>query len=359
MFDILIYLKPADLNRFNSNLNRFNLNRLIGLRMQRRNTTIKELAKELNLSIGTVSAALNGRSSVRPETRSLVLEAAARIGYVRSYTARSMSEGRSRKLDLVIPAGGQNLSGFTSGILVGADAAAEARGYRLGMNVISTEAALVERVERLAKERAADGFVFFSPGHRDIYAILREENVPHVVVGRPPVAESSLVRIDTDNVRLGREVAEHLVARGRRAPVFLAPRHLTYAEDRFIGLQQIYEEKLRWIDTQPSTSGAEMALAEALNSGISIDAIVTGDDMLALGALHELQRRGCAVPTDVALASTADDIAQYFNPPVTSVALHPEQLGAAAVTVLMDLIECRPLEPVTWINHELKIRSST
>lgn len=124
-------------------------------------------------------------------------------------------------------------------------------------------------------------------------------------------------------------------------------------------MRQIYEGKLRWIDTQPSTSGAETALAEALDSGISFDAIVTGDDMLALGALHELLRRGRAVPTDVALASTADDIAQYFNPPVTSVALHPEQLGAAAVTVLMDLIECRPLEPVTLINHELKIRSST
>ena len=271
-----------------------------------------------------------------------------------------MSEGRSRKLDLVIPAaGGQNLSGFTSGILAGADAAAEARGYRLGMNVISTEAALVERVERLAKERAADGFVFFSPGHLDIYTILREENVPHVVVGRPHIAEGSVVRIDTDNVQLGREVAEHLFARGRRAPVFLAPRHFTYSEDRFTGLRQIYEGKLRWVDTQASTSGAERALAEVLDSGIPIDAIVTGDDMLALGALHELQRRGRVVPTDVALASTADDISQYFNPPVTSVALHPEQLGAVAVTVLMDLIECRQLEAVTWIKHELKIRSST
>ena len=110
---------------------------------------------------------------------------------------------------------------------------------------------------------------------------------------------------------------------------------------------------------QASTSGAERALAEVLNSGIPIDAIVTGDDMLALGALHELQRRGRVVPTDVALASTADDISQYFNPPVTSVALHPEQLGAVAVTVLMDLIECRQLEAVTWIKHELKIRLST
>ena len=88
--------------------------------------TIRDVARSTNLSVASVSRALNGHSNVRPDTRARIIEAAERLGYVPNAAARSLSMARAHAVGVVLP----DLHGeFFSEIVRGMDRAASEKGY--------------------------------------------------------------------------------------------------------------------------------------------------------------------------------------------------------------------------------------
>jgi len=104
---------------------------------------------------------------------------------------------------------------------------------------------------------------------------------------------------------------------------------------------------------------ARAAVEKWLQEGVVMDAIFTGDDDSATGALAALVQAGKRVPEDVALVGFDDiDLARYLNPPLTTVRAPVEQVGYEAVRQLVQLIRTGEAEPLILLPTQLVIRES-
>ena len=97
-----------------------------------------------------------------------------------------------------------------------------------------------------------------------------------------------------------------------------------------------------------------------LQSGAEVDAIVTANDNMAVGACRALHEAGLAIPGDVAVASFNDiSVAQFLNPPLTTVRLPSEEIGEAAVDLLVERAAGREIGKRVILASQLVWREST
>ena len=329
-------------------------------------STIRDIAKRAGVSVSTASLALNGDARVRHATRQRVLDAATLLDYHPMRAARSLSSGRTWSIHLLDPSLGANMSsGFFTRYLRGLHDAARDGGYTLTLTVPQDEDEAREVLKRLIAERWSDGVVLMNPSEHD--GLLQDvvaARFPHVLLGRSPVDGVSTV--DNNNVAVGRDASEHLLAAGSKAPLLLnGPPSRTFTQDRERGFRQACAEagvrpSVAYVEGPPDD--VRGVLAAHLDDGRVCDAIVTVADPNAVVAMRTLQERGLRVPDDVAIIGmNNDDLTQYTNPRLSSVELNAFELGRGAMELLLDTIDHANDGVVRQrrVPHELVIRESS
>lgn len=314
--------------------------------------SIRTVARDLHVSPATVSLALKGDARVSALTRARVLEHCRRTGYTPSFSARSLSVGRSFTLHVVHVTDDGGVGRFLSDFLEGAARAAGARGYRLTLSVIRDDQ--WEHLHAHLRDGSADGFVLLNPREAEEYALFREAGAPLLVVGRSGCADTA--RVDTDNQAVGHDLALHLRAQGYARPVLLGAAARTFTHDRLRGLRRLYPDA-----PLLGTCGVPqevMALTEqALTAGH--DALIATDDALLPALLKTLKRLGRAVP-EVGVAGMGNDLSAYLDPEVTSIDFDAPRLGAAAASHLLDQLDAPETPaPLLFVPHRLVAREST
>jgi LacI family transcriptional regulator len=297
--------------------------------------TIRDVARRAELSVATVSRALNGFDNVSEHARERVAEAVRELGYVPHAGARSLSLARTNAIGVVLP----DLHGeFFSEIVRGMDREASRRGYLLLLSNLHgspEQASLALR----AMHGRVDGLIVMAP----------QLEAAELDAALPPVIPSILINtrdagggrpsIHLDNAAGVRAVVEHFASLGRRQLVHIAgPEGNMDADERSTAFREAcaarrLDHKVLHGDFEEQSG--ERAVAELIAGRHRFDALFAGNDNMAIGALQALRVARLSVPRDVVVVGF-DDIPLARHLGLTTVRVRIAELGERAVARLLE-----------------------
>jgi DNA-binding LacI/PurR family transcriptional regulator len=295
-----------------------------------RRVTIHDVARSAGVSRQTVSRALNDKAEIDGSTKQRVLDAALELGYRPSRFARGLVRQDTTTIGLVIP---DLLNPFFTEVAAAALEAARARGWHV---VVYDTADSTE--EELSTLRVIGSQVdavvgYFSSPEDDIDQFTR--GIPVVLVGREHhTARFSSIRIDgEDGVHAA---VAHLVAAGHRRIGMLDHGERAEPSVRYgwfataAAAHGIDADAV--VGASQSVDGGGDALGSLLGAHPDVTAVLTYNDIIAIGALREARRTGRNVPRDLAVIGFDGlQLGTLVEPPLSSVALDTRRLGALAV----------------------------
>lgn len=325
--------------------------------------TIKDVAREADVSTATVSRVINGHGNVTELTRARILGVAERLRYVPDSAARGLVTGLTHTVGVLLP----DLHGeFFSEIIRGIDQAARRRGLHLllsGVHGSAAEAALAIRAMR----GRVDGLLVMSPHADSVFLAANSDDTPTVLMNTPAHGQSHSA-FCVDNRGGARAMVEHLAGRGHRRIAFIAGPEANFdATERLTG----YREALAAIglDAQETILRGDFSEQSGYREGLRAlalasrpDAVFAANDMMALGCLFAFNDAGVAVPSTIALAGFDDiPIARVVSPPLTTVRVQMAELGARALECLAAEISAPGTTPAAAVvlATELVVRASS
>lgn len=322
--------------------------------------TIYQVAERAGVSIATVSRTFAGSGSVAPRTREAVLAAAQELRYVPAAAARALAVRRSRALGVVLP----HIDGpYYAQLLVGFELAASQLGLSVVLHLVSPADTRAESVRDLLGR--VDGVAFMARSGVDDVAVARVAAVrPTVTVARRRVAGADA--FFAQNLRTARELTAHLIAHGRRRIGFVG----IAEDDADLGLRHRgHLEALQEAGLAPAAHlGAEPveeaghAVADRLLAGrelAGLDALVCGNDELAIPLVARLSAAGVRVGEDLAVTGWDDTLtARYLTPSLTTVRHDVAALGGLAARRLAARIDGAPVQEPVVVDSSLVLRSS-
>ena len=312
-----------------------------------RGATLKDVAREADVSIASASRAINGLDNVAEEVRRRVLEAASKLRYVPHGGARSLVTSRTNTIGVLLP----DIYGeFFSEIIRGVDVAARARG--LHILVSGSHGDLGEAVTAVrAMGGRVDGLLVMSPfvDSQDLAAVL-PLNLPLVTIASR-IGRVEQGSISVDNYGGGITAIEHLIDQGCSTIAHISgPSSNFEAQERRRGfLEGAHRRGLAsepWMFEGDFTEesgyrGAKAFLHICAQTGEPMpQGIFVANDMMAVGCLLALREAGKSVPGDVALVGFDDiPIARFASPPLTTLRVGVFDLGRRGLELLVDAME--------------------
>ncbi|MBL8805462.1 MAG: LacI family DNA-binding transcriptional regulator [Rhodospirillales bacterium] len=327
--------------------------------------TMSDVARLAGVSAITVSRLLRDPASVSGTLAVRIRDAIERLGYVPNLMAGGLAAAKSRIVGVVVPS---IRNAFFAASVDALSARFGERGYAVLDSSsdydLRREDTLIEAM--LAWNPAALVLTGFAHGPRAA-AIVARAGVPIVemwdVAGRP-----FDMAVGFDHNAAGRSVARHLLARGRRRVAVIGAMlgKDTRASARCAGVREELERAGRpavaTIDLPRASNVGDgaSAFAEALAAPGGIDAAAFSNDVLALGAIFECQKRGVRIPDDVAIVGFGDlDFAAHCRPSLTTLRPPREQIGNETARLLLSRIDGQtPERPVVDLGCDLVVRES-
>jgi LacI family transcriptional regulator len=333
-------------------------------RRRSQTATLSDVARLAGVSIATASKALNARDEVAPATRERVLQAAAELSFQPNALARGLISGRTRTIGLLT----DELGGrFSIPILLGAENALGNEQMSVLLCDARGDAIRRQHYIRTLLARQVDGFIVLGDSNDVRPSLTRNIPVPVVYVYGESTdpADLSVLADDEGGARLA---VEHLVAQRRRHIGHITgPQTYRAARDRITGLRKVLAENgLSLAGGAPlfgewSQRWGRHAARALLTSSPEIDAIFCGNDQIATGVAETLTDLGRRIPDDVAIVGydNWEVFAADCRPPLTTVDLNLEQLGATAVMHLFAALDGQRASGVIRQPCRLIVREST
>ena len=311
-------------------------------------TTLKDLAKSLELTEGTVSRALNGYADISARTVERVQQAAVLQGYKANQNARRLATGVAEAVAYVIPQNHSSLAEpFVSQLLRGIDDALSRRGWDLLVSHSRSADDEAEKIQRLITSGRVSGVLLTRPFRNDArIKLLQDAGFPFVVHGRSAKC-SDYAWYDIDNKLAFTTSVSHLIELGHRRIGFVgAPLYYNFAFQRLQG----YKAALRKSDIQYDESiveltelkddAGESAAANQLDSDNRPTAFVVESDTQALGVLSAIRTRRLTAGADVSVIGYDGlNIGRHTNPPLTTMAQPQVQSGRELGDMLLAVID--------------------
>jgi len=337
--------------------------------------TIRDVAAAAGVSTQTVSNVLHERSFVRPEIQVRVRAAMAALQYQPNQAAQSMRSRLSQTLGLLVsdPNPRGLADPFYGEVLSGITAVTRAHGFGLLVEWLPTDR-LLQSADFLRpfQTRRIDAAIVFIHGvaadQAHLLTELAQANVLVAVLARAVPGESvySVLATDFEGTYAA---TEHLIGKGHRRIAFVdSEQRWPAVEERLRGYQAamlhhaLGAESSVWSSPDWTSEGGALAVAHMLAAGQATlpTALVTGSDVLAVGAMQALKAAGLRVPTDVAVFGFDDfEFARYTDPPLSTVRLPAFAMGERAAELLLRHLHRRPVEERRHaLPTELVIRQS-
>ena len=301
--------------------------------------TIKDVAREADVSVASVSRVLNGVGRVGEATRQKILSTAERLHYVPHAGARSLITRRTSTIGMVLP----DFHGeFFSEMLRGADGEARSRGLHL--LVSTSHGDTEEAVAAIRSMRGrVDGMLVMSPHlDADFVSAHLPAALPAVLLNAPAI--DGRPGINVEHYSGSAMMVRHLASNGRRRIAHIAgPIENTDAAERLRGYVDARPVPLddRYVVHGDFSMASGYAAAIALSRVDPLpEAIFAANDMMAVGCIEGLRSVGLSVPGDIAVGGFDDiPLAALIQPALTTMRIEVAALGALALRRLASLLE--------------------
>ena len=306
-------------------------------------TSIREVAERAGVSLGTVSNVLNRPEIVAEETRRRVQLVIEEIGFVPNGSARQLRAGRSQHIGLVVL---DVANPFFTEVARGVEDAAHAAGYVVILCNADDSAEKESHYLRVLEEQRTQG-VLITPVQSDASYLqrLRQRGIAVVLLDRPSRIKD-LCSVTVDDIRGGELATAHLLEQGHERIGFVhGPLSIRQCAERRRGVLRAVraaglDPDQVIVDITTSAQRAregEESVEKLLRARIKPTAVFCANDLLALGLMRGLMKRGVSIPGDMALVGYDDvEFASMLSTPLTTIRQPKYELGRTAAELLLD-----------------------
>ena len=327
-------------------------------------TTLKELAKHLGLTKGTVSAVLNDSpyaKAIPQHTKDRIIAAALELNYHPNFFARSLRKKRTFTVGVIAAEIGD---AYGSVVISGIEALLSERKYFFVTVVHHHDPQLMRQYSDILQTRGSEGFITIDTTVDQI------PRLPMVVISGHRQIEG-VTNITLDHIKAAQLVLGHLSELGHREIAVIKGQPLSVDSGarwdgivdaaRALGIQLRPELTVQLTGDDPSPQKGYQSAKELLSRKIPFTALFAYNDISAVGAIRAIKETGLRVPEDISVVGF-DDIreAAYHLPSLTTVRQPLRKIGALAAETLLDRIEGRNgHEAGILVEPELVVREST
>jgi LacI family transcriptional regulator len=333
-----------------------------------RHVTIKDLAKELNVSISTISRAFNDKYDIRKETRELVIETAKKMGYKPNPIAQKLISRRSFNIGVIVP---EFINSFFPEVIMGIQKILIQQNYQV-IIMSSNENSETERENLMTMENTmVDGIIISLTCETKNIEYLKnmvDAGFPIVMFNRIS-EELNVPKVVFDDYKWAFFATEHLIESGCRNIVHLSgPQSLSFSKNRIKGFSDAIKKhhlpysKGSVIETGLFVEDGIRCMQKLIDSQNVPDALFAVNDPTAIGAIKALKRNGYKVPEDVAVVGFSEcSFADLIDPPLTSVIQPTYKMGEKVAELIIKQIEGKTtIDSQTYIlSGKLNIRTSS
>ncbi|NOS90927.1 MAG: LacI family DNA-binding transcriptional regulator [Cyclobacteriaceae bacterium] len=335
--------------------------------------TIKDIARELNISPSTVSRALKDHPDISVDTKKAVNALADKLNYQPNIVALNLRQKKTNTIGVIIP---EVVHFFFSTVISGIEDVA----YQAGYNVI-----LAQSNESYAREVAHVKALFNSRVDGMLLSLSREtanfDHVESIISKGVPIVfydrmynSPTSSKVIVDDYAGAKEAVNHLITEGCKNIVHLvgAP-NLIISVDRLRGYKDALKENKMEINENLILSCDSGTFEEGksvtqklLASGTKFDAIFANNDPMAMGAMVAIKEKGLKIPQDIAIVGFSNwFFGELMDPSLTTIDQPGFEMGQEAARLLIKQIDMKekdqyePVEEIKVLKTRLVIRNSS
>jgi LacI family transcriptional regulator len=330
---------------------------------------MKDIARDLGVSIVTVSKVLRNHPDVGEEMRERILARVKELDYRPNLAARSLVTGRTYLVGLIVPS---LLHSFFAEIAKSLSDILRANGYYLIISSSEEDPELEEQeVDQLLARRLDTLIIASCRSTVEVFFRIEKNKTPYVLIDRSfPGLAANFVGVD--DVAVGMLATQHLIDIGCKRIAHIRGPETSPGIQRFDGykraLAQIGRKVINEyvITERKGDVGTRQHGAEAMNQLLSRkpkpDAVFCFNDPLAIGAINEAVSRGLRIPEDIAIVGCGN--LQYDDSlriPLSSINQHSRRIGEEAARLVLNVLKSKvaPKPETVVLQPELVVRAST
>lgn len=328
--------------------------------------TIKDIAREIGVSVSTVSRALQNHPDISEQTKNIVRECAQRLHYKPNLMASNLRTSKNTTIGVVIPELNHH---FFASILDGIEQTANDAGYNILICQSSENYKKEEQnVQMLLNSRVAGILMGISKEtiHLQHLQDIIDSGIPLVLYDRPcPSLQCD--QVVSDDYAGAFNAVEYLIQTGcKRIMFFSSPMQLEIAHRRYQGwrdalLHYGLNTDNGAILTCDTRAQAIIETPNVIKSRKSPDAIFCVNDDCAAGVLYAAQMLGLHIPNDLSICGFSDaPLCRTSSPMLTTVEQHGREIGQRAMQRLLKRLEGEQrIAQTEMIPTDLIVRETT
>lgn len=330
---------------------------------------MKDIARDLGVSVVTVSKVVRNVPDISQETRGRVLKRIKELNYTPNAAAQALVTGRSRVIALIVP---DLVHPFFAEVAKGLSAVLRSKAYSLVISSSEDDPALEQKEIEHLLARGVDALIIASvQTTAESFGRIEERHIPYVLIDRK-VDTLPAHFIGVDDELVGRLATEHLLDVGCRRIAHIAGSGVSSAVGRLEGYRRTLEKHGLSAADDSIVSRAhgddlgDVTGYEAMQRLLALrprpDGVFCYNDPTAMGAMLAILDHGLKIPDDIAVIGCGDvQYSKFLRVPLTSISQQTEAMGRKAGQLALSLLKARGTGRVRTIllTPRLEVRQST
>ena len=329
---------------------------------------MKDIARDLGVSVVTVSKVLRNHDDIGPATRKRVLQRIKELNYRPNLAARALVTGRSHIMGLVVP---DLVHPFFSQVAKGLSRVLRKKGFSLIIASSEEDPELEKQeIEQMLARRLDALFVASSQSGTETFRYIEEQKTPYVLIDRR-LEGLTAHYVGTDDEAAGLMATEHLIENGCRRIAHIGGLGVSPAVGRLAGYKLALQRHGIGVpadyivcrahgDDAGDVTGYD-SMQKLLQLRVP-EAVFCHNDTTAMGAMNAILDAGLRIPEDIAIVGCGNvHYAGFLRVPLTSIDQSSELIGEQAAAIALDLVESKrwPRPKSVLLQPKLVVRLSS